>query len=108
MPDGSAPKTERTSHIDTGGGAHIGESVHVEGGDFVGRDKIVNQVVHNYYAAPQPPAEETPVATPPRDFEPAMLPIAGGEFLMGGDPAACKGVEVFGGVRCDATPPNVD
>jgi formylglycine-generating enzyme required for sulfatase activity len=86
MLDGSSPKAERAPHIDTGGGAHIGESVQVEGGDFVGRDKIVN--VNNYYAAPQPPAEKTPVASPPRPFEPAMLPIPGGEFVMGGEPPA--------------------
>lgn len=28
-------------HIDTGGGAYVGESVHTGGGDFIGRDKVV-------------------------------------------------------------------
>ncbi|MCX7681577.1 MAG: hypothetical protein N2508_06400 [Anaerolineae bacterium] len=34
------------THIDTGGGAYIAGSVNVEGGDFIGRDKV------NIQAAP--------------------------------------------------------
>lgn len=35
-------KEEGPQHIDTGGGAYVGGKVEIEGGDFVGRDKIVH------------------------------------------------------------------
>ena len=36
-------KQTQPQHVDTGGGAFVAGDVRVEGGDFVGRDKVVTQ-----------------------------------------------------------------
>lgn len=79
--DTSSSESDDAPHINTGGGAFVGQSVNTGGGTFIGGG--VN-ITNNYHQVPVP-SPAIPLSASPPKLGPVMIMIPTGDFLMGSE-----------------------